>query len=129
MREALEAFSGLLLVMIFWGMITSGIGFWIGRKLLNFETFKMRKVLICAAMVCFITYFSAFLLTALPFMGAIPAFFIGLIWSFFLIKRFFRVTFNQAIGLWVIHALAQITAVVLSAELFIGGIAYLLEII
>ena len=129
MHEALEAFSGLLLVMIFLGTFVSGICFWIGGKSLKLKTWKLRKILFCAVFACVITYITTFVLSALPFLGAVTAFFLGLILSLFPIKSFFRISLRQAAGLWVMYAVAQIVAVVLSAELFIGGIAYLLEII
>ena len=129
MREALEAFSGLLLVMIFFGAIISGICFWVSRKSLKLKTLKFRRILFCTVFACVITYMAAFVLSTLPFLGAITAFFLGLILTLFPIKSFFRISFSQAAGLWIMHAAAQIITVVLSAELFLGGITYLLEII
>ena len=129
MREALEAFSGLLLFMIFLGTLASGICFWMGGKFLKLKALKLKRKFICAVIACVITYISAFILSALPFLGTITAFFLGLILSLFSIQRIFRISLRQTAGLWLGHAVAQVIVVILSAELFIGGIAYLLEII
>ena len=129
MRQALEAFSGLLLVMIGFGSIFSYLALWAAAKITKVTALKFGRIAVCSVITTFITYFAAFLFSALPFLGSISAFILSSAGSLLLIKCFMRVSLKKAVGYWSIYITAQIISIILSVECLTGGITYFLDII
>jgi len=129
MLETLEAWSGFILVLIFFSIILATLFIWVGIKATGIEDISLKKIILTALAVSLVTYFTIVILSTLPVLRAVPSFVIGLLLSLFIIKSILGFTFQQNFIVWGFNVIAQVLAVIICAKLFIGGIKDLIKII
>jgi len=132
MREILEAWVGLMMVMAFLGVLLACLLLWVAAKLsrsrlVNQTGFK--KIFWAAVGATALIYCATGLFLLLPQLGAIYGFFLGLLLTLFLFKGLFRAPWTQAFVLWAFNGVAQGLAVFIGSMLFVGGIGDLMKIL
>jgi hypothetical protein len=127
MRETLEAWGGLMLVMAVLGVFQACALLWIAAKFSKHIRFK--KILLAAIAASILIYSVTGLFMILMESGAVYGFFLGLILTLFLLKGLFRTEWKQAVLFWICTGVAQALAVAIGAILFVGGIADLFKIL
>ena len=129
MIETLEAFSSLMLVMIVLGSVLSGISFFAIAKTGEKERLGIWRMLRGGLAASIVTYAGTLIFSALPFISAIAAFLVGLILALLFIKAIFQLSLRKAKIYWIVYIPVQILAVLITAQLFLGGVKYLIQIV
>jgi hypothetical protein len=129
MGEALEAWSGFILVAIFFSSIASVLFIWVGTKTIGIESLTLKKIIIAAILISVFIYIVTLIVSSLPFFGTIISYCIALVLSLFVIQLILSLSIHQSLVLWGFNVAAQILAVLFCAEYFIGGIKNLIKII
>lgn len=127
--EALEAWSGLVFVMICISIFLVSIFIWIGAKVAGIKNSGFRKAIVAAIFSSLVIYLFTIICSIFPYIGAILGFFVGLLLVPLIMRRILNSTLRQTFVVWIFNAIAQILALVLGATLFIGGIKDLIKII
>jgi len=129
MIEAVKAWSGFVLVLIFFSIILATLFIWVGTKSVVKEDIGFKKTILVAITATLVIYSVIIILSALPFIGTVPCYIIGLALSLLAIKLILSLSFQQSLIIWVFNIAAQILAVIIGAKLFIGGLGDLLKIV
>ena len=127
--ESLEALGSLFFALLLISFIFATFFFWIGINISGIRNIKFRKTLLASAAVSFIIYIMGLIFYILPILNTLLGFFVGLVLSLFLFKSLFRLTYREISVVWMFNAIAQISAVIIGAYLFIGGIEDFFKII
>ena len=129
MLETLEAWSGFILVLIFFSIILVTLFIWVGAKVIDVEDISLKKSILIAATATLVIYTLTIILSALPFIGTVPCYIIGLVLSLLAVKLILNLSFQQSLVIWVFNLAAQILAVIIGAKFFIGGLKDLFKIV
>jgi len=129
MIETLEAFSSLVLVMIVLGGVLSGICFFTIAKVSREERLGVWRMLGGGLVASIVTYAGTLVFFALPFIGAVTAFLVGFILALPLIKVILKLSLREVKIYWIVYVLVQILAVLITAQFFLGGVKYLIQIV
>ncbi len=129
MIETLEAFSGLVLVMIVLGGVLSGICFFAIAKASEKERLGVWRMLGGGLAAAIVTFAGTLIFSALPFIGAGTAFLVGIILALPLIKAIFQMSLREAKIYWLVYVPVQMLAVLITAQFFLGGVKYLIQIV
>lgn len=127
--ESLEALGSLFFALLLISFFFATFFIWIGIKISGIRNIKFRKTLLASAAVSFIIYIMGLIFYILPILNTLLGFFVGLVLSLFLFKSLFRLTYREISVVWMFNAIAQISAVIIGAYLFIGGIEDFFKII
>jgi hypothetical protein len=126
MREALEAWFGILIGLLLIGTLFSGIFIWLAVKTARIRNLRLKTIMIAAFSTSVLATFGTFIISGLPFLGAIPSYLIALLSTFSPIIKILKVKRNQFLWIWGLNGAAQILALILGAVLFMGGFGDLL---
>ncbi len=129
MIETLEAFSGLVLVMIVLGGVLSGICFFALAKASEKERLGVWRMLRGGLAASIVTYAGTLVFSALPFISTLTAFLVGIILALPLIKAIFQLSLREAKIYWLVYVPVQILTVLITAQIFLGGVKYLIQIV
>jgi hypothetical protein len=129
MLEAIKAWSGFVLVLIFLSIILSTLFQWLGTKVTNYENFNLKKIILIALTTTIVVYITTIILSAFTSIGTILCYILGLVLSLLIIHLFTNLIFQQSLIIWIFNIAAQILAVIIGAKMFIGGIKDLIKII
>lgn len=129
MLEAIEAWLGFVLVLIFLGFILATLFMWVGIKAAGIENISVKTIILMAITTSVFIYILTIAFSALPFLGTIPSYFIGLLLSVFVIKVILGLTLQQSLVIWIFNIAAQVLVVFFCTKLFIGGLKDLIKII
>jgi hypothetical protein len=132
MRETLEAWVGLMMVMAFLGFLLSCLLLWTSEKLSRSQgtgQFGFKKIFWAAAGATALLYSMTCLFLLFPRLSAAYGFFLGLLLTLILFKSVFPLPWSQVFIRWALNGIAQGLAVWIGAELFVGGMGYLLKIL
>lgn len=129
MLEALGALSGLYFIILIISLPFASLLIWIGIKIAGIKNSTFGKVVSSAVAASAITHIVTLIFYAFPHSSTIIGFFIGLFLPLFLIKRVFHSSLGKAFLVWIFNTIAQISAVIVGAVLFVGGIAEFIKII
>lgn len=129
MGETLEAWSGFILVAIFFSSIAAALFIWVGVKTIGIEAIDLKKIIIAAILVSVFIYVAILIISALPFLGTIISYCIAILLSLFVIKLTLGISMQQSLVIWGFNVVAQIIAILFCSKFFIGGIKDLIKII
>jgi len=129
MIETLGAFSSLILVMIVLGSVLSGICFFAIAKANEKERLGVWRMLRGGLAASIVTYAGTLIFSAVPFISTLTAFLVGLILALLLIKAIFQLSLRKAKIYWIVYIFVQILTVLITAQLFLGGVKYLIQIV
>lgn len=127
--ETVEAFSGLILVMIVLGGVLSGICFFALAKASKKERLGVWRMLGGGLAASIVTYAGTLVFSVLQFIGAVSAFLVGIILALPLIKAVFQLSLHEVKIYWIVYVPVQILAVLITAQFFLGGVKYLIQIV
>ena len=127
--EIIQAWEGFIFVVFMIGIPLSTLLIWVGLRIAKFKRISLLISVGASIFFFLFIYTVTILLSALPFFSTVPAYILGLIISFILIKIFFPLKSKRLIVIWTMSCLAQIVSVLIAAFLFIGGICDLIQII
>jgi len=129
MIETLEAFSSLVLLMIVLGGVLSGICFFTIAKVSREERLGVWRMMGGGLAASMVTYAGTLVFSALPFIGTVSAFLVGLIFTLPLIKAIFKLSLREVKIYWIVYVPVQILAILITAQFFLGGVKYLIQIV
>ncbi len=129
MLDAIEAWSSFVFVTVIISMLITVIFIWIGARLLRIRMISRKNIILAAGAATLTPYLAGIMLFTLPSSEATLGFFFGLLGSLLIIKMILHLTFQRVFLIWGFCVVAQISGVIITATLFIGGIRDLLKII
>jgi len=129
MREALEAWFGILIGFAVFGTLFSGILIWLGAKAVRIQNSRPRSILFAALCASTLVTFGTFIMSGLPFLGSIPSALIAFLLTFFPIKIILKANRIQSLVLWTLNCAGLMLALFLGAALFTGGLRDFLTLI
>jgi len=129
MLETMEAWSGIVLLIITFSILISVIFMAIGAKIIKIQNIRMRNIFHAGITASILTFSVAVIGSALPFVDAVIGFGIGLFIALFVIIHFINTTLEKTLIVWILNITGQIAAVLICSFLFIGGIKDFLTII
>jgi len=128
MREALEAWFGILIGFLMIGTLLSGVSIWLGVKTARIRKSSPKAILAAAFCASTLVTFGTFIISGFPFLGTVPSYLIALLLTFFPITRILKANRSQGLWIWSLNCAAQILALIIGAALFLGGFGDLLRI-
>ena len=105
---------GIIFVFVFM-VIISGILMWVAAKIARVENATFGRAMLAAIAASFVEVVVAFVFNAVPILGNLIGFIIGLIASILVIKAVFRISFGKALLVWIFNLVAALIAIVLAA--------------
>jgi hypothetical protein len=105
---------GIIFVFVFM-VIISGILMWAAAKIARVENSTFGRAMLAAVLASFVEVVVAFVFNAVPILGNLIGFIIGLIASILVIKAVFRISFGKAFLVWIFNLVAALIAIVLAA--------------
>jgi hypothetical protein len=96
-------------------VIISGIFMWAAAKIARVENATFGRAMFAAIAASFVEVLVAFVFNAVPILGNLIGFIIGLIASILVIKAIFRISFGKALLVWIFNLAAALIAIVLAA--------------
>ncbi len=130
MLETIEAWTGFILVLMFLGSLLACFLMWYGAGLASIEKSGFWRSLLAAFFACVLTYLLVLAALVLgPPVQTLHGFAAGLLLSIFVIKGTYRTSFLRALVPWLSFLIAQAITILAGAELFIGGLTDLWDII
>jgi len=129
MAEAIEAWSGLVAVLLGLSVLFSTLFILFGLLLAGKKGLRFRRIL-CAAIAGSTTTYGFSILLIIPFrLDSRISFFIGLALSLITLRRILRLRLSQHAVTMAFSIAAQILALWLGVSLFVGGMKDLLIIL
>jgi len=129
MFESVEAWIGFVLILMSLSFLSSLIVIWIGGKLYKGKTIIFKSVFLSALTTTLVLYLCTIVASAIPFIGPIPGFFVGLFLTLFVLRGTFKESIKNIIPLWAVMIITQIMIVWICAQFFIGSLHDLISII
>lgn len=125
---ALFAAFGVGMIILFILMVLLGGFFmWIAAKIARVGDSSFGRAIIASVASSFVSILAALVFNALPFVGNLFGFIIGIILSILIIKAIFRTSLSKALLVWIFDLIATgiaiaIAAVITASSIFLSGI-------
>ncbi len=127
--EAIEAWTGFILVLICLSIFLAIIFIWTGAKLAGNENLDFKKILKTIILSSLFVYITTVILSSLSFSNAVIGFILGLLLLPIIIKIILNSTLKQTFVFWVFSVVSHFLALWIGATLFIGGMKDLIKIL
>jgi hypothetical protein len=122
--EIFGTFIGSAIVAAIIAAVIGGFFMWIGAKLANVRRANFGRSIIAAVLAALVTWVVTAIFSYLPVFGNLIGFFLGIVFSIFVIQSVFRIRFGKALIVWLFYIIAQFIAVLLVSFVFGGALIY-----
>jgi len=122
--EILGTFIGSTIVAAVIAAVIGGFFMWIGANLAGVGRGTFGRSIIAAVLAALVTWVVTAIFSYLPVFGYVIGFFLGIIFSIFVIQGVFGIRFAKALIVWLFYVIAQFVAVLLVGFVFGGALIY-----
>jgi hypothetical protein len=122
--EILGTFIGATIVAAIIAAVIGGFFMWIGAKLAGVRGATFGKSIVAAVLAALVTWVVTAIFSYLPVFGNVIGFFLGIVFSVFVIQGVFKVRFTKALIVWLFYIVAQVVAVLLVGLAFGGALVF-----
>jgi hypothetical protein len=120
--EILGTFIGSTIVAAIIAAVIGGLFMWVGANLANVRRANFSRSIIAAVLAALVTWVVTAIFSCLPVFGNVIGFFLGIIFSIFVIQGIFGIRFGKALIVWLFYVIAQFVAVLLVGFVFGGAL-------
>jgi hypothetical protein len=118
--EILGTFMGATIVTAIIAAVVGGIFMWIGANLAGVRRATFGRSIIAAVLATLVTWVITVIFSYLPFYGNAIGYFLGIVFSIFVIQGVFGIRFVKGLLVWLFYIVAQFVAMLL-VGLVLGG--------
>lgn len=118
--EILGTFIGATIVAAIIAAVIGGFFMWIGANLASVRRATFGRSIIAAVLATLVTWVITVIFSYLPFYGNAIGYFLGIVFSIFVIQGVFGLRFVKGLLVWLFYIVAQFFAMLL-VGLVLGG--------
>lgn len=106
------------IVVILTAIFLATFFMWLGAKIAGVKNVSFGKSFLAAVGTTFVTWLISLLSSAVPSLGGIIGFSVGLLFSIFVIKGIYDTSFGRALLVWIFQIVAEILAIFIGFLIF-----------